>query len=149
MKGGDTMENEKDVASEVATAASVSSSGEEIRGSEESGTTEENPLVYRKRKRRLGDRRDGRKLHTIQPMHRVMPYIMPKRSDALNTFYDRLEVSRVDELCRRKYMDVKVVTDERICDGHYFASAFKYFKKLIEHPDLLEKRPDKVIEDIE
>lgn len=91
LKGGDTMENEMDVNSEVATAVD-----------EKPVPAEENPLDYRKRKRRLGDRKDGRKLRTIEPMHLMMPYIMPKRSDALNTFYDRLEVSKADEICRRK-----------------------------------------------
>lgn len=59
------------------------------------------------------------------------------------------EYDRKGVLNRRKYMDIKVVTDERICDGHYYASAFKYYKKLIEHPDLLESRPDKIVEDID
>ncbi len=338
MKGGDTMENEKDVASEVATAEPEKKPEAPEGAVAADGTVEENPLVYRKRKKRLGDRREGRKLRTIQPVLRLMPYIMPKRSDALNTFYDRLEISRVDDLCRRKvregkvhfsalhvllaaylrtisqrpginrfvsgqkifarneivfvmtvkkelalnapetlikvkfnpadtldevyekfnktaqeaiasmenptefdklskalslipgqllrftmwvlrvldyigclpkaflklspfhgsmiitsmgslgikpiyhhiydfgnlpvfisygtksvcyeydrkgvlnrrkYMDIKVVTDERICDGHYYASAFKFYKKLIEHPDLLEQRPDKIVEDID
>lgn len=337
MKGGDTMENEKDVASEVATVDKAERAAVNVTESAD-GATEESPLAYRKRKRHLGDRRDGRRIKTIQPVLRLMPYIMPKRSDALNTFYDRLEVSRVDDLCRRKvregkihfsalhvllaaylrtvsqrpginrfvsgqkifarneivfvmtvkkelslnapetvikvkfdpadtldevyekfdktaqeaiasmdqptdfdklskilsiipgqllrftmfilrcldyigklpkvllklspfhgsmiitsmgslgikpiyhhiydfgnlpvfisygtknlcyeydrkgvltrrkYMDVKVVTDERICDGHYYASAFKLYKKYIEHPDVLEKRPDKIVEDID
>lgn len=332
------MENEKDVASEVATAEPTATTEVPQKTANAPATTEENPLAYRKRKRRLGDRREGRKLRTIQPVLRLMPYIMTKRSDALNTFYDRLEISRVDDLCRRKvregkihfsalhvllaaylrtisqrpginrfvsgqkifarneivfvmtvkkelslnapetlikvkfnpsdtldevyekfnataqaaiasmdhptefdklskvlslipgqllrftmwvlrcldyigrlpkgllelspfhgsmiitsmgslgiksiyhhiydfgnlpvfisygtksvcyeydrkgvlnrkkYMDVKVVTDERICDGHYYASAFKLYKKLVEHPEVLETRPDKVVEDID
>ncbi len=63
---------------------------------------EENPLAYRKRKKRFGDRSDGRKLRTLQPMNRVMSFIMPKRSDAQNTFYDRIEVGRAEEICRQK-----------------------------------------------
>ena len=53
-------------------------------------------------KRRFGDRYDGRKLRTIQPMLKVMPYIMEKRSDACNTFSDSVDVSKVDELVRAK-----------------------------------------------
>ena len=53
-------------------------------------------------KKRFGDRYDGRKLRTIQPMLKVMPYIMEKRSDACNTFSDSIEVSKVDELVRAK-----------------------------------------------
>lgn len=64
-------------------------------------------LAYKKRKRRLGDRCDGRKLRTLQPMNRLMPYIMKKRSDALNTFADKIEVSKADTLCRQKVLEGK------------------------------------------
>lgn len=53
------------------------------------------------------------------------------------------------ELTRRKFMDLKVVTDERICDGYYYAAAFKYIRKFIEHPELLEQPPETVVEDID
>ena len=49
----------------------------------------------------------------------------------------------------KKYAEIKVVTDERICDGFYYASAFKYIRRLVENPELLESKPDKVIEDID
>jgi hypothetical protein len=48
-----------------------------------------------------------------------------------------------------RYIEMKVTTDERICDGYYFASAFKMVKKLFENPSVLENPPEKVIEDIE
>jgi len=47
----------------------------------------------------------------------------------------------------RKFMTVKVVNDERICDGHYYASAFRYFLGLIRDPALLERPPLSVTED--
>ena len=56
----------------------------------------------KKRRRRLGDRKDGRRLRGITPMTRITPYIMPYRYDACNTFADSINVSRVDDLCRRK-----------------------------------------------
>ena len=65
------------------------------------------PLAYRKRRRRLGDRKDGRRIRTIEPMHKIMPYVMSRRSDASNTFYDRIEISKADELCRRKIREGK------------------------------------------
>ena len=37
---------------------------------------------------------------------------------------------------------VGVVMDERIANGHYFAQAFAQFKKLLAHPELLEKAPE-------
>lgn len=50
---------------------------------------------------------------------------------------------------QRRVIDVKIVTDERICDGFYFASAFKYLRRLIEHPAVLRQRPEKIVEDID
>lgn len=49
----------------------------------------------------------------------------------------------------KKYAEIKVVTDERICDGFYYASAFKYIRRLVENPELLEAKPEKVFEDID
>ena len=49
----------------------------------------------------------------------------------------------------KKYIELKAVTDERICDGYYYASAFKMVKRLVENPELLEKRPEQVYEDID
>ena len=56
----------------------------------------------KKRKRRFGDRNDGRKLRTLLPMHRIMPYIMRRRSDSLNYFADEFDMTQVDTFCRRK-----------------------------------------------
>ncbi len=56
----------------------------------------------KKRRRHFGDRNDGRKLRTIIPMHRIMPYIMPKRSDAQNTFADSICMDKIDKFCREK-----------------------------------------------
>ena len=69
--------------------------------------SEVKPLEYEKRRRRLGDRSDGRKLRTLQPMNRLMPYIMKNRSDAQNTFADKIEVSKADRLCRQKVLEGK------------------------------------------
>ncbi len=50
---------------------------------------------------------------------------------------------------QRRLIDLKVVTDERICDGFYFASAFKYLRRLVEHPAVLRERPECIVEDID
>ena len=36
---------------------------------------------------------------------------------------------------KHHFVTFKVVTDERICDGHYYATAFKKFKRLLERID--------------
>ena len=50
---------------------------------------------------------------------------------------------------QRRMMDLKVVTDERICDGFYYASAFKMIRRLVEHPASLLDRPEQIVEDID
>ncbi len=57
-------------------------------------------MANKKRKRRLGDRREGRKLRTLSPIIRAMPYIMSRRSDALNYFTEKLDISEADKFCR-------------------------------------------------
>ena len=49
----------------------------------------------------------------------------------------------------KKYVDCTWVTDERICDGFYFASAMKYIKHLLSHPEILDTPPEQVILDAE
>ena len=48
-----------------------------------------------------------------------------------------------------KYVDYTVVCDERICDGFYYASAFKLMKSYIRNPHQLDEPPAQVIRDVE
>ena len=48
----------------------------------------------------------------------------------------------------RKVVDLKVVTDERICDGFYFASVLKSVKHYMKHPEKLDTPPETVQEDV-
>ena len=50
---------------------------------------------------------------------------------------------------KRKYVSMKIVTDERICDGFYYASAFKRMKKILQHPEVLDETLTDVAEDID
>lgn len=59
------------------------------------------PNGYRVRRRRFGDRKDGRLLRTTPAMLKFMPYIMKQRNDALNTFTDSLDMTKTDKFCRR------------------------------------------------
>ena len=45
-----------------------------------------------KRKRRWGDRKEGRRLRTLHPMSYVAPYIMKDRSGAQNLFADSFDI---------------------------------------------------------
>ena len=50
---------------------------------------------------------------------------------------------------RHHFITIKVVTDERICDGYYYASAFKLLRRYIENPEVLETPPEVVYEDVD
>ena len=58
----------------------------------------------KKRKRRFGDRKEGRRLRTLDGLHVAMPFIMKDRSDACNTFADEVEISKADLLVREQIM---------------------------------------------
>lgn len=70
-------------------------------------TPEIGPNGYIKRRRRWGDRKDGRKLHDVNPMLRFMSYIMPKRCDALNSFSDSVDITKAEKFCRQKIKEGK------------------------------------------
>lgn len=52
------------------------------------------------------------------------------------------------DVCMKKFLDFTVTTDERICDGYYFASALKTLRSILEHPDMLDMSPEEVTADI-
>lgn len=49
----------------------------------------------------------------------------------------------------KKYVDFSYVLDERICDGHYYATAFKYMREIFKNPQILDNPPDEVVKDID
>ncbi len=59
-----------------------------------------------------------------------------------------LEVQEDGSVVQKKYVDVKFVLDERICDGFYYATFFKYFKRLLAPPEELDNPPEEVVQDI-
>ena len=50
---------------------------------------------------------------------------------------------------RHHFVTFKVVTDERICDGYYYASAFKKIRRYMLNPELLDDVASYVNEDID
>lgn len=49
---------------------------------------------------------------------------------------------------KRRVVDFVFNLDERICDGYYFASALKIFKKNLVFPDTLLEAPETIVEDV-
>ncbi len=64
------------------------------------------------------------------------------------TKYTVNSIDRDGVVHRRRFVDIKAVTDERICDGYYYASALKMLKRFIQTPEALEERPEHVLNDI-
>lgn len=58
--------------------------------------------MEKKKKRRWGDRKDGRLVRTLDPMSKVAPFIMPRRNGANNLFSDKIEVTEMEHYIRRK-----------------------------------------------
>lgn len=54
-----------------------------------------------------------------------------------------------ETISEKKVIGMRVVVDERICDGFYFASALKLLKRILKNPALLEQPPEQVSEDNE
>ncbi|MCX7028302.1 MAG: hypothetical protein NT061_12655 [Spirochaetes bacterium] len=59
------------------------------------------------------------------------------------------ELSKDGTVVERKFITMKVVNDERICDGHYYASAFKLLFQLFKDLSVLEVPPERVVPDQE
>lgn len=55
-----------------------------------------------KRKHRFGDRHDARKMHSLQPMQYIMPFIMKERCDAQNYFNASIDCDYLEEYIRQK-----------------------------------------------
>lgn len=48
---------------------------------------------------------------------------------------------------KKRYIGIKVVADERICDGHYYATSMRMLAKILRNPDQLLTPPEKVVID--
>ena len=59
------------------------------------------------------------------------------------------EVTEDGSVVQRKYVDVKFCLDERIVDGFYYAAFFKHYKRILQHPEILDNPPEEVLKDID
>ena len=86
--------------------------------------------AYKKRKKRFGDRKEGRRIRTIPPMSQVMPFIMKQRSDAQNHFEDVIDITNIERYLDEKHSEG--YTDMTIL--HVILAA--YVRVLTERPGL-------------
>ena len=83
-----------------------------------------------KRKRRWGDRKDGWRLRTINPMNKVMPFIMPMRCDACNTFAESINITESE-----KFVSEQIIAgNEGFSMLHVIVAA--YIRTVSQHPAL-------------
>jgi len=61
----------------------------------------------------------------------------------------RYELDRNGNANLKQFMAVRIVVDERICDGFNYAMGFEILRKAVEHPETLMSPPAKVVEDNE
>lgn len=61
----------------------------------------------------------------------------------------QIPVVEKEEVVIQKHMPFTLVSDERFCDGLYFALALREFKKIMKNPKLLETPLEKKVEDTE
>lgn len=85
----------------------------------------------------------------IQPIyHHLYEFGTTSLFVAFGAKYREKHITRDNNIVERKYVSIKIVTDERTVDGHYYASAFKLFKSLMQNPERLESSLKEVIEDV-
>jgi len=71
------------------------------------------------RKKGFLGRYDGRRLKSLDPFYKIIPYIMRTRTDAQNFFEEKIEISNTEEYIRRKRKEV----DEPITFLHIIIAA--------------------------
>lgn len=59
------------------------------------------------------------------------------------------QLNDAGNVVKRKYIDYTFVTDERICDGFYYASGLKLFRSYLANPTVLDTPPQEVVDDID
>lgn len=49
---------------------------------------------------------------------------------------------------RKHFLDFNITMDDRVCDGHYYSKALHELRKYLKNPELLERPPEVIVEDI-
>ena len=68
---------------------------------------------------------------------------------SLGKKYRVKELGKGGKVETKRYIDYTFVTDERICDGFYFASVLRFFRGILQDPSCLDVPADVVVQDIQ
>lgn len=90
-----------------------------------------NSTPKKKRRRRFGDRHDGRRVRSLDPMCYVAPFIMKDRNDSSNLFRSTLDMEPINEYIRHK---TRVEGLEGFGFMHVIVAA--YLRVVASHPGL-------------
>lgn len=90
----------------------------------------------------LGSLRIGPVYHHIYNFGTLPVFI------AFGAKYHKYELNRHGQMLDNKYIDTKMVIDERIADGHYFSQFLQALRYTFQHPEIVEAPPTKVVEDL-
>jgi hypothetical protein len=66
---------------------------------------------------------------------------------AMGKKYTKFELDRDGEPQKKRYIDFVLTLDERICDGHYYATSMRMMSRILQHPEQLLEPPAEVILD--
>ena len=69
--------------------------------------TERNSRMPEKQKKRWGDRRDGRLMRDIDPMHAIVPYVYPNRADNEAFIQESIEMDPIFKYVDKKNAELK------------------------------------------
>ncbi len=61
----------------------------------------------------------------------------------------KVEIQSDGQLTEKRFISYTAVTDERICDGFYYSTAFKQLKSIMRNPMQLDEPPKEVFYDID
>ena len=87
---------------------------------------------------------------------RYLEYINSKHTNQINQLTAEAEelrqqvpVIKGNEVIAQKEMGFGLVSDERFCDGLYFALSLRKLRRFMQNPAVLEKPLDKKVEDLD
>ena len=60
---------------------------------------------------------------------------------------ERVAVMEKGEMRMKRYLPLGITADERVCSGAHYARFFNDMKRFLDHPELLEAAPEKVLFD--
>ena len=63
---------------------------------------------------------------------------------AMGNKYKYGTVSKEGERVEKRFVGLRFVTDERICDGKYYADSMKVLRRLLNNPELLMTPPAEI-----